>query len=476
VIHALFEYGKFAMWFAIAANLLYLTVFLLAAVNGGAHARLSKHPITSGQDDHVLPPISILVPAYNEAVTVETTVRNLLALQYPRFEVLVVSDGSTDDTVGVLRRAFDMDRIRRQAVQAAVPATPATAVYKSRTSPNLTVIDKPNSGKGDTLNTAINFASSPLVTAIDADTLLDPDALYQIAQAYLQDPTRTAVLGGHIRVGNGCQVAAGRIVKTGVPKALLARCQLVEYTKAFVGGRTGWSAFNGLLIVSGAFGVFRRDVLAAVGGYTPDGPGEDTELILRIHKYMRQHRLPYRVVFCPQAVSWTQAPESLRMLGSQRRRWSKGDIQNMWRYRFMFMNPRYAFVGLISVPYTVLVEMVNPYILTTGVASIVALMLLRGPNVHQLLWLLALNLGLDYALGFGSLMLDDMARHTYSFRDLVKIGGTALHMPLWYYYMSNYWRMMGHIQYFTKNQGWGQMTRQAWTTGDASQGGMSDGA
>lgn len=467
--HILLAYGQAAMWFAIAVNGLYLAIFLVAATQVGHHARQASYRATPENDAYILPPISILVPAYNESVTAETTIRSLLRLDYPRLEIILVNDGSSDDTLSVLKDAFALEPVRRKAVQLAIPVvTQPKTIYRSRLHQNLLVIDKPNSGKGDTLNTAINFATSPLVTAIDADTLLERDSLRHIAQAYIHDPSRTVALGGQVRIGNGCRIVDGQVVEAGVPTSLLARCQLIEYTKAFVGGRVGWAAANGLIIVSGAFGVFRRDVLARVGGYTTRRPGEDMELVLHIHKYMRDHRIPYRVAFCPQAVGWTQAPEKLSILAAQRRRWGKGNVHNAVKYRGMFFNLRYGVLGTVSFPYTVLVEMLNPYILFTGLLAIVALAFLLGADVTRLLWLFALNLGLDYVHAFGALMLDDVSFATYKERDLVRIGLTALHMPLWYFYLSNFWRVGGHVEYFTNNQGWGTMARQSWTSADDS--------
>jgi len=266
------------------------------------------------------PPISILVPAFNEEAGIIDSVRSLLALEYPSFEIVVVSDGSSDATVPRLIEAFDL----REAARPTPPFVPherVTAVYEPKGRLNLLVLDKENGGKADALNAGMNFSNYPLVCAIDADSVLEQDALVKAALPFLDDPVGTVATGGLVRVANGCRIEHGRVMEAGLPRKALPMFQVVEYLRAFFGARTGWSAVNGLLIVSGAFGLFRKGAVVAAGGWNTETVGEDMELVVRLHRTMRDQRRPCRIVYVPDPVCWTEAPESARVLRRQRRRW-----------------------------------------------------------------------------------------------------------------------------------------------------------
>ncbi len=270
----------------------------------------------------VTPKISALAPAYNEEANVAESVHALMMLQYPALEVVLINDGSKDSTLEVLIRTFDLYPIHpifRNQVQ----SQPVRGLYRSKIHPQLLVVDKENGGKADALNAGLNCATGELVCAIDADTLIEPDALLRIVRPFLTDENVVAA-GGTIRVANGSRVAHGRVIDARVPRGLLAGCQTVEYLRSFLFGRLGWNSLGGNLIISGAFGLFRRESVLEVGGYVHDTVGEDMELIADLRRQGQERGTASRVDFVPDPVAWTEVPESLRVLGRQRDRWHRG--------------------------------------------------------------------------------------------------------------------------------------------------------
>ncbi|HZG80751.1 MAG TPA: glycosyltransferase family 2 protein, partial [Brevibacillus sp.] len=321
----LLYYGTFAIYYVFVINSLYLFIMMFSFKNimGILKSSLySRYQALSGSP-HV-PPISILVPAYNEELTIIENVRSLLSLNYPEYEVIVINDGSGDETLNVLIDEFNLKLSHHAAVRPVLNTGKVRGVYYNPAFPHLYLIDKDNGGKADSLNAGINLSHYPLIASIDADSLLEKDALIRIARVYMENPEETVAIGGDIRIANGCKIEDGIVSEIRLPKKLLPMLQSIEYLKAFLGGRIGWSAINGLIIVSGAFGVFRKDYVIKVGGYRGGYPGEDMNIIIKLHKYMLENKLPYRVAFCPDAVCWTQAPDTWKILGSQRRRWGRG--------------------------------------------------------------------------------------------------------------------------------------------------------
>ncbi|MGD8289614.1 MAG: glycosyltransferase family 2 protein, partial [Gemmatimonadota bacterium] len=275
-----------------------------------------------------MPPVTLIAPAYNEEPTCVESVRSLLTLRYPSYDIVVVNDGSTDGTLARLSEAFELQEAARAPV-ATIPTAEVGAVYRSARHPNLWVVDKANGGKADALNAGLNYCRTPLFCAMDADSLLEPDALTRIVRSFLEDST-TVAAGGVIRIVNGCRVRSGVVEDVRLPRSTLARIQVLEYLRSFLSGRMGWDALDATLIISGAFGMFQRSVVTEVGGYATDTVGEDMELIVRIHRYCREQGRPYRVAFVPDPVAWTECPETLKVLGRQRDRWQRGLVESLW--------------------------------------------------------------------------------------------------------------------------------------------------
>ena len=317
-----------------------------------------------GNDYYI--PVSILVPAHNEEVTIEATVRSLLSLDYKLYEIVVVDDGSTDDTTQVLREAFHMWPIDRP-IQRQIPCQPEVEIYESREwKVPITLVRKKNGGKADALNMGINVSHYPYFLCIDADSVLQYDSLEKIVRPVLEDPTVVAV-GGAVRPCNGAEIENGRVVRYRMPRSLLACMQVLEYDRSFLASRILFDRFNGNMIISGAFGLLLKSAVVAAGGYDSTTMGEDMELAVKLHVYCRENGRPYRIRYAADAVCWTQVPSRLGDLCRQRRRWHIGLFQSMMKYRGIMANPKYGAVSFVSYFYFLLYELFSPYIEVFGV-------------------------------------------------------------------------------------------------------------
>lgn len=453
-----FEVGVLAYFLAI--NTLYLVFSLVAYVHLRQHRkRWTARELGAVVRSPATPGISIVAPAFNEEATVEESLRSLLLLNYPRFEVVLVNDGSTDRTLQVVTQAFDL--VRAPAGHAQPLATqPVRGVYRSLTSRDLVVIDKLNGGKADAINAGVNAARFPLVCVIDADSLLEDHALTRAVLPFVEDPD-TIAAGGIVRIANGCRVERGRVTDVRLPANALARFQVVEYLRAFLAGRVTQSAANALLIVSGAFGVFKRDALLAVGGFKHDTIGEDMELVTRLHRVYRERKQRYRIVFQPDPVCWTEAPESRTVLARQRNRWQRGTLQVLSHHRRLLFNPRYGVVGLFAMPYYLLFEALGPVIETAGyVVTLAAIPLgLLDLRFAQLLFLSAVMYGTMISLL--SVVLEEISFRRYlRVSDLLTMVLFGFLENFGYRQLTTWWRLQGVVDFLRGKQGWGAMTRK----------------
>src|SRR5256714_5619461 len=386
-----------------------------------------------------LPPITILVPAHTESATIETSVTAILTLEYRSFEVVVVNDGSKDDTLERLRHAFELYEVPRTYPEG-IATKRVRAVYRSRTRTRLLVIDKENGGKADSLNAAINASRFPLVIAVDADTLIEPDALLRLTRPFLLS-SRIAAVGGTVRVANGCTVGDGRVSDARVPRRFLPGIQVVEYLRAFLFGRLGLNRLGGSLVISGAFGLFRKDHLLAVGGYDATSIVEDLDLVVRLHRYLRSRKVRYEIPFIPDPVAWTEVPESLRVLARQRERWQRGLVAAMLQYRGMLFNPRYGRVGLIAVPFYTFGEMLAPLIEVFGYVIIVAGLALGVLNVSFALLFVMVAWGYGMLLSLWAVALEEVSFHRYRrLGDLVRLVLFATLENFGYHQCGVWWR------------------------------------
>ena len=407
--------------------------------------------------------VSVVVPAYNEEAVIVTSVQAMLSMRYPRHEVIVVDDGSTDAMFERLRRAFDLVPVRREVPSDLPTRGTIVDVHVPRDGrTRLVVVRKENSGKTDAINVGINAAVEPLVVFVDADSILDPDALIVVTKPFADDPTRVVATGGVIRAANGCKVVDGRIVEVNLAKPWIVRIQVVEYLRAFLLGRAGWSRFGALILISGAFGMFRRDVLVEVRGLDPDSIGEDMEVIMRIHRHMIENRRDYRVQFVAEPVSWTEVPVTAKVLRSQRKRWHRGLWETLWKYRGMLFNPRYGRVGLVAIPHYWAFELSAPLLELIGLVLVVLGFALGVVSTPYVLMFLAVAYGYAILVTLVSLTIEEQAFHKYTrWRDLGALLLASFLENVGYRQATVWWRLEGWWASLRgKEQVWGTMTRQ----------------
>ncbi|MDH4049488.1 MAG: glycosyltransferase family 2 protein [Gammaproteobacteria bacterium] len=407
-------------------------------------------------------PISLVVPAYNESSSIITSVKAMLQLEYPDFELIVVNDGSKDDTLQKLVDEFGMQSFP-EAYRARVPCADVKGIYRSTRFSNLRVVDKVNGGsKADASNAGINACRYPLVCVVDADSILQPDSLRRVVRPFLEDSSTIAV-GGTVRIANGCLVRQGFLEKVRLPRNFLALVQVVEYLRAFLFGRMGWSPMNALLIISGAFGVFHKETLVEVGGYNPNAVGEDMELILRMHRLMKQDGRPYRITFIPDPVCWTDAPENLRDLKSQRVRWQHGLGQALMLNRSLIFNPKGGTVSWIAIPFYLVFELMGPVIEVAGYFFIIACAVLGWLAWPEAMIFLLLAISLGMLLSTSAIMLEELSFHMYSrTRDLMLLYAIAILENFGFRQLTAIWRLQGLVRWLRGGKHvWETLTRSS---------------
>lgn len=406
-------------------------------------------------------PVSIIVPAYNEEVTIESTVKALLQLSYPEYEVIIVNDGSKDNTLNVLIEKFSLIPFP-EAYRIRLPVKPVRTIYRSTKYPGIRVIDKENGGKSDALNSAINISRFPLFCCIDADSMPQRDSLQKVVRPFLEDPNVIAS-GGTIRLANGSEFRDGFLVKVGLPKNPLALMQIVEYLRAFLFGRMGWAPLNALLIISGAFSLFNKEVVIAAGGYRVDTIGEDMELVVRLHRHFRMSGRPYKITFVPDPICWTEAPEDLTTLKNQRIRWQIGLSESLTKNMGLFLHPKAGTAGWIAFPFMVLFEWLGPLIEIAGYVFVL-FGFLFGIISHQVfIAFLLLAIGFSLMISVTALMLEEITFHLYSKpKHLLLLFMAVLFENLGYRQVIACWRLTGLMRWVLSRKGhWGSMSRTA---------------
>lgn len=403
-------------------------------------------------------PVTIVVPAYNEAAVIVASIRSLLASRYRELQVMVVNDGSQDTTLEALVEAFELVPVER-VPRANLASEPVRGVYASRRDSRLVVIDKENGGKSDALNCGIRYAAYPLFCSIDSDTILDPDALARLVWAFQAEP-ETVATGGIVRIVNGSRVEGGRIRAIRTPRSPLVNIQIVEYLRGFLAGRAGWSRMNMLLIVSGAFGLFRRETVIEAGGYDTTTVGEDAELIVRLHRHCLERRRRYKITFVADPICWTEAPSDLRTLARQRDRWQRGLLETLWRHRAMIGRPRFGIVGLIGLPFLLIFEAAGPLVEVAGIAySVIGLAVgFVSPAIACVVFALAFTYGL--VLSFGALLIEGRAFARYpDWRDLRRLTTAAVLENFGYRQWLAFVRARAFWTLSRSRHGWGAMSR-----------------
>lgn len=406
-----------------------------------------------------LPGIAIIVPAYNEAPTIVSSVKSFLDLTYPEYEVIVVNDGSTDETLSKLTNTFDLKIIPAKPPWD-LPCEAVRDVYRSDEHENLTVINKENGGKADALNAGVYLTEKPLFCAVDADSIIERNALLSVAQPFLEDPERTVATGGVVRVANGCTISQGIVESVRLSRKPLVGFQTVEYIRAFLSGRIGLSSFQSLLIISGAFGLFDTRLVREAGGYRSETSTEDMELVVRLHRHLHEGDKDYRIAFVPEPVIWTEVPEDRTGLSRQRRRWHRGLFQTLTAHRQMIGNPRYGTTGMFALPFFVFIEALGPIIEGAGYVIIPVAFLLGAVNEWFLFLFLLLAITLGTLLSWLSILSEVISYRRYDQPIdiiLLLIYGIGENILYRQWRTIVLWR--GFIEFLRGDKSWGVMER-----------------
>lgn len=456
-------FNWFVLSYFLLLNTTQLVIILIAAADVGSSVRWAP---SNGFDElfanPLTPGVSIVVPAYNEATGIAQSVRAMLNVRYPLHEVVVVDDGSTDETFQILRRTFGLVPVQRVPPGHIPLIGTVRSVWAAGTGEPLTVVRKHGAGRrSDALNAGLNYARHELVCMVDADSILEVDALLHVAKPFVDDPRHVVGTGGAIRAVNGTTIERGRVVDVRAPSSWLVRIQIVEYLRAFLLGRTGWSRVGGLLIISGAFGLFRKDLVYEVGGLDPDTMAEDADLVATLHRHLRGQNRPYRLVFVAEPVCWTEVPPTREVLARQRRRWSHGLGQLLWKFRGMIGNPRHRTLGMITLPFYLLFEALGPVVEVAGMFCVVA-----GMILHLLNWpfvgLIALAaLGYGVLVSIASILVEELTFHRYErWRDLLALIAASVVENVGFRQAHSWWRLKGLFAVVRGRPAvWGEMPR-----------------
>jgi len=443
----------------------YIFLSIMSAIYLSKYIRKNSFiDYTSIISSPLAPSVSIIAPAYNESKTIIENVRALMSLYYPNFEVIIVNDGSTDNSLDLLIKEYNLEPVN-YASNDHIETQFVRNIYKSRNKSfgNLIVIDKENGGKADSLNAGLNVANKEYFVAIDVDSIIDPYALLKIAKPFLEEKDKKIIAtGGVIRIANSCVINNGQVLEVKLPNKFLARMQVLEYTRAFLMGRMAWSALDGLLLISGALGMFNKEIAIKCGGYLTSTVGEDMELVVRMRSFMVKTKQKYKVAYVPDPLCWTEVPESIKILGRQRNRWTRGTIDTLFIHRKMFFNPKYGLMGMLSYPFWFFFEWLAPLVETFGIFYFL-LMALLG-QIHWSFFMLLLLFVYVFALSFStySLLFEELTYHKYEKkREVLRLFLIAFLEPFLYHPLIVWFAIKGNWDFFVNRQrAWGKMERK----------------
>lgn len=455
------DFNNIILYYILAINAIYFMQLILSAFSLYDYIKklyYSDYKKYTASTNMI--PISVLVPAYNEESTIVNNINSLLALNYPSYEVIVINDGSKDDTFKKIVEAYKLKEIT-QPVRYLIKTKKIRGIYKNIDIPKLTLVDKENGGKADALNVGINISKYPVFTSIDADSMLESDSLVRVIMPFIEDKLTVAV-GGIVRIVNGSKVKDGKVEAIGLPNNGLAMFQVVEYLRAFLTGRMGWDALGCLLIISGAFGAFKKDVVVQVGGYSSNTIGEDMELVVKIHKFLRKNKFQYKIKFIPDPVCWTQAPEKIKDLRGQRRRWQIGLMDSLFRHKELLLNPKYGIIGMFGVPYFWIFEMLGPVIETLGYIFIPLSYAFGLLNTQYFIIFLVSSILYGIILSIGAILLEEYTFSKYpSIKQLFKLSWYGVLENFGYRQMTTFFRIDAIIRFKKFRNSWGKIKRES---------------
>jgi biofilm PGA synthesis N-glycosyltransferase PgaC len=442
----------------------YLVLTVFSAISLRKYLRKNSYvDYNSIVSSPLAPTISVIAPAFNESQTIEDNIRTLLSLYYNNFEVVVVNDGSSDNSMELMIKTYDLEKVN-YFFDYRLPCKRIRGVYKSknRSFKKLTVIDKVNGGKADSLNAGLNVCKNDLVVSIDADSIMEPDALLKMVKPFMEAKEKKVIgTGGVIRIANSCDISGGHINKVNLPKKFIPRAQVMEYTRAFLMGRMAWSELDGLLLISGALGMFDRDVVIQAGGYHTDTVGEDMELVVRMRRYMTDKNLGYDVVYIPDPLCWTEVPTTLKVLARQRSRWTRGTMETLFTHRKLFLNPKYGKLGMLGYPYWLMFEYLAPIIEFFGILWFIFLAITGNLNWPFFLLLFGFVYFFAVSLSVWSVLFEEMTYHKYERkRDVFRLIGTAFLEPIFYHPLVMLMSIKGNLDKIFNRNNWGKMERK----------------
>jgi cellulose synthase/poly-beta-1,6-N-acetylglucosamine synthase-like glycosyltransferase len=457
----------FVFLYFLLINLTYFLLIILSYKSVLKYIKRSKiqDDKTLFRQTDLMLPISLIAPAFNEEQTIVENITALISLNYPVTEVILVNDGSKDETLAIVIEAFQLfpsfranpGNIKTQAIK---------SIYLSKIYPNLVVVDKANGGKADALNAGINISRYPIVTGIDTDSLLEKGTLLKMIRPFLENPETIAV-GGVVRIINDCIIEEDEIKQVNLPKKHLPRFQIVEYLRSFLFGRTGWEALDMLLIISGAFGMFRKSAIINIGGYRTDTVGEDMDLIVRMHRYMREQKKKYKISFLSEPVCWTEAPESTQVLARQRNRWQRGLLESIMHNKKMLFNPRYGRIGLVALPFALFVEGLGPLVEVLGTTFFFISLLLGYLDARFAIAFLMVAFLLGIISSMSAIIIEELTYKRYpKLKDILILFGYSIVENFTYRYLNVWWRLMGVVAFLRGEKSWGKMTRVGFRSSD----------
>lgn len=406
-------------------------------------------------------PVSVLIPAYNEEMTIVSAVESILYSAFPEYEIIIINDGSKDKTKEKLLEAFNFKLVKRP-IRKLVECNKETSIYEAyHKNVKLTLINKINGGKADALNMGINVSKYPLFVALDADSVLEKSSLTEIVKPFMEDDT-TIAIGGNIKIANDVILKRGIVEKVNIPKKFLVIMQNIEYFRVFLTTRVWFNKFNGNLIISGAFGLFKKEAVVNVGGYNSKSIGEDMELVVKLHSYYRKNKIPYKIGYSYDAICWSQAPEALKDLKGQRKRWQKGLISSILEHRYMLLNFKYGFIGIFSFLYFLMFEMLSCIIQTIGIIVVVLSYLTGITNIRYFSTFMVLYISYSSIISIASIILENyIFKHTLTAKGVLKLCIFSVVESFGYRQFCDIQRLIAYFEYAMKKNDWGKIERKA---------------
>lgn len=450
----------FFMYYIFIYALIFFISIIYAILNlneSKRRVKFNNNLIIKNKDNYI--PISILVPAYNEEKTICECIKSLLNLNYPEYEIVIINDGSTDNTKNILIEEFNLSKVKRP-VRRLVKCKQEESVYSGGEKVNITLVNKENGGKADALNSGINISKYPFFVSIDADSLLQKDSLSNIVIPYMEDD-RTIAVGGRVKVANQAVVKDGEIVKIVSPKNWVVLFQIIEYYRVFLATRVWFNRFNGNLIISGAFGLFKKQAVVNVGGYNTDSIGEDMSLVVKLHSFYRKNKLDYKIQYTPDAICWSQVPGSLKDIKSQRIRWHVGLMQSILNHKYIFLNINYGFVGTFSFLYYLIYEMISPILEFLGVIFIILAYYTGFINIQFFATFIIIYVGYSVVVSTAAMILENyLYKNKINFVTGLKLFIFSILESFGFRQICTVFEITGIFQYIKRKHYWGEIERK----------------